>query len=172
MVSSINQNKEVFRRLLWKSSSHHDLNRGRNQVDHGDEILHVSVSPGSGPRCQEQAIEPFEPRIGVQGMSTMKDSRKMPLKAGQCAAHGFQKGAVGRVFGGMLEKMGDAPLGGLLRFGPPSPTQKFFDTAGLGGGSEALLDEILESVLLIFRAYYLGVLEQGPTGCSPAAWTA
>ena len=63
----------------------------------------------------------------------------------------------------MLEKMGYAPLGGLLRFGPSNPAQKFFDTVGLGG-SEALLDEFQESTLLILRAYCLGALEYGPTG--------
>jgi len=64
----------------------------------------------------------------------------MPLKAGLCSAHGFQERSVGSVPGSMLEKMGAAPLGGLLRFGPSNPAQKFFDTVGLGG-REALLDE-------------------------------
>ena len=53
----------------------------------------------------------------------------------------------------MLEKMGDAPLGGLLRFGPSNPAQKFFDTVGLGG-SETLLDEFQESILLVLRAFF------------------
>lgn len=38
----------------------------------------------------------------------------------------------------MLEKMGNAPLGGLLRFSPPNSTQKFFDMKGLGGGKATL----------------------------------
>jgi len=63
----------------------------------------------------------------------------------------------------MLEKMGDSPLGGLLRFGPSNPAQKFFDTVGLGG-SKALLDELQEGVLLILRACCLGALEHGPPG--------
>jgi hypothetical protein len=59
--------------------------------------------------------------------------------------------------------MGDAPLGGLLRFGPPNPAQKFFNTVGLGG-SEALLDEIQESAFLVLRAFFLSPLEHGPSG--------
>lgn len=62
----------------------------------------------------------------------------MPLNAGQSAPHGLQQGTVGRVLGSMLEKMGNAPLGGLLRFSPPNSTQKFFDMRGLGGGKAAL----------------------------------
>jgi hypothetical protein len=55
--------------------------------------------------------------------------------------------------------MGDAPHGGLLRFGPSNPAQKFFDTVGLGG-SETLLDEFQENAFLILRAYCLGALFQ------------
>ena len=86
----------------------------------------------------------------------------MPFKAGHCAPHGLQKGTVRRVLGIMLGKTSDAPLGDLLRFGPSNPAQRFFDTVGIGG-SEATLDGLQESVLLILRSYCLGAFQHGPT---------
>jgi len=63
----------------------------------------------------------------------------------------------------MLEKMSDAPLGGLSRFSPPYPAQKFFDTLDLSG-SEALLDKFQKSVLLVLRTSLFSALEHGPSG--------
>lgn len=45
----------------------------------------------------------------------------MPLKLANAPRTGSNS-AVGRVLGGMLEKMGYAPLGGLLRFRPVEPS--------------------------------------------------
>ena len=92
----------------------------------------------------------------------MKNSRQVSLEIGQRIPYLLQEGTIGRVLGSMLEKVGDAPLGGLFRFGPPNPAQKFFDTVGLGG-SQALLDEFQQSALSILNASFFSTFEHGPS---------
>jgi len=82
------------------------------------------------------------------------------LETGQRIPYWLQERTIGRVPGSMLEKVVDAPLGDLFRFGPPNPAQKLFDTVSLGG-SEALLDELQKSALLILSESFFSTCERG-----------
>jgi hypothetical protein len=61
----------------------------------------------------EQAIEAFEPCIGVQGIPAMEDAWHVPLKTGQGISYWLQKWTISSILGCTLEKVGNAPLGSL-----------------------------------------------------------
>ena len=67
--------KWVLRRFVWNSSFDNKLNRGRDQVDHGDEVCRVSVSSGSGPGCLKEPIEAFQARVGVQRVPAIQQQQ-------------------------------------------------------------------------------------------------
>jgi hypothetical protein len=56
----------VLRRSLWISLRGNDVANGSaDEVDHRDEISRISVTPGSGSRRLEEAVEAFQPCVRV-----------------------------------------------------------------------------------------------------------
>jgi REP element-mobilizing transposase RayT len=163
----------VLRRMLWNflrplqnelaslSPLEEVLNRGSDEIDHGDECTLVPIAAGSGFGRLKEAIQSFEPGVCVVGHPAPGNKLSKLFERGKRPLNRLEQGLIFNLFLGVLDKMRNTPFGRLGRGGVPDPSEHFLDAKGLGSGKAARL-QLLKGLLLSLAFGLLFPLEHGP----------
>lgn len=142
-------NINIHRLFFISSGFHHGTCRATYQVDHADEGLIITVSTRSGSGCLEQAVHAFQASVGVGGGPALNDSLHMLLQGSNRLSDRLKPWRLTDQHLGVVDEVGDTPLGGSWPAGLSNPGQLFFDPPG-GGGIQPLLDHLGDGNGLVF----------------------